>query len=320
MTTPKDIAPLPSLDGGESVDDITSINERFSAGPNHEQGTGISISEMQERMKPWKNGIPAKRYYRLGNAAEIATGNVTGKIFSTEELLDLAVNKQIEVFIFAPDGFEFLHVAKFWPNGIGNLCLSPECLILFEQTTCKQIFANEVARSSDFKSAFRYNYGKPFWLNTKVTNPNFRGEIYVWRAFKQGAVHEIELTMSNLFVDHDELVRFVDFQNMVVSSSDSGNVFKNKAPKQFIEATNKLLDEIKKRMSNEGECFDKNKMLGTRNQFFYLLCKHSEDGDFEELKLTTVHRYLKGICKFARGCPARNAVDPYKKLFPEYYQ
>lgn len=81
----------------------------------------------------------------------------------------------------------------------------------------------------------------------------------------------------------------------------------------FVEA---LLHECVARAAAAGEPFDLNNMPGQKKHFLDLIQR--TEPSFKNIKLDSLHRYLKGQCKWSRAAKSNPDATPlYQKLFPE---
>ncbi|MFA5171783.1 MAG: hypothetical protein WC426_09460 [Sulfuriferula sp.] len=310
--------------------------------------TLLSQPEASEKMAPWGDGTPAELYYSLEAASEIVASNTPGNLkFDVKRFVKLCEMGEIEIVMFAPDDVEFLPADKFWLPGKAQTGLAPHFLSIYPHD-CQQLLIYGKFTQSDFEVAYRINYGKFIKLNIPDI---FNGKQATWRAFKQNQKQNIELTISQLFIRHIELLEFVKSANTIIhveykpktqcisaeKSSAEPQYYKNgvkqtdplrhivsekKPPKKrtppepVIEALNELLDEISKRMQAKGYKFDRNRMPGSKENLHELAKKYNSR-QFNKAS-STFYDYLIKICKFAPGQPITNAVNPYLELFPDY--
>lgn len=106
-----------------------------------------------------------------------------------------------------------------------------------------------------------------------------------------------------------------DFGGSVLSKKSA---VKNKTPPVFTAALNAFMTEISKRMVEQGTALDKSEMPGTKENLREVAIKFNPQAFTKSPR--TFDDYVAGSCKFKQARPKSGAVNPYIKLFPEYFK
>lgn len=110
----------------------------------------------------------------------------------------------------------------------------------------------------------------------------------------------------------------IEAEDFGVSVPSTKSAAKNKTPHAFTTALNAFMDEIGKRMTANSMRLDKSEMPGTKENLREVAIKFNPQAFTKSRR--TFDDYVAGSCKFKQARPKDGAVNPYIKLFPEYFK
>lgn len=297
----------------------------------HLVGVGINrismapVSQENPLSPSQKDYMPEDNYLALKDAA-------IDSRYSETQLLEYASTGDIKLCIPVQDGIYLRpfdkdtestgHPPEFLPS-LDKLILDPEY--------CKQIIDNHDHKTEqcNFRKGYILSFSKPKVLLPSYANPAFARTSCVWQALKEEQCFHIEIKQEDILVTDDELQSFIRRKPKQsepktttspesVATNEAKAERKSPATPKFIEAMQKLLDAIDKKMSDKALSFDKNKMPGKKEHFRELASKF--DPKCLCVAETTFNDYIEGICKFPQGRHKNSAGNFYVDLFPDLYK
>lgn len=252
-----------------------------------------------------KDTYPAIEFFTLAEAAEITKCTTTALLqYGGKGLIKFCVGVPDKVRVQSVD----IHTGL--RNGLAGWKAQ---MLVLDPEYCAQIGRAEVVKSSMFKMAYAVDQHGQLRTYMSLGSDSSRS---AWRTFFQGKPINIEMSAATLLVMAFDLKDFID-----ASVTPKAEYSISKAPKEkpqgFVDAMTRFLQEIAKRCKGKDIAFDKSEMPGTKSQLLEVAKKYNPS----KFSLTeqTFDDYLHGLCQFKRGRPKSEGTNPYKVLFPEFF-
>lgn len=276
-------------------------------------------SDSLSKIEKWEtaNSVSCKFYFSLSEAANITN-------LDQAALLNAGGRGAIVLCTPLPPR---VRVAPHYDGAIGNPIEQPELLVISD-ADCRSIELNGYSAQSDFERGYAFTYSEATCIFPGFHNWDYMYEGAVWKTFLDNNPVSINLVSDRLRITRAGLCGFLDSQLTSIKREYAsqperpivhGNASVNsKTPQAFIDALNRLLETISERAKAKGIKFDRNEMPGTKENLRELAKKIDSQNFFKSQQ--TFDDYLRGICKFKKGRPPINAINPYADLFPEHFE
>lgn len=203
------------------------------------------------------------------------------------------------------------------PDGLRERFENQLLFLLWDSLSVKQ--RRNEALQLDYEADPATEKDRQFWWDFFSEKEALEEKIAKWESIAAPTATDLAMKEAKLKEFRDELNRMKQLvsANHFASCLFQKNTTKRKAQPNFIDAMNRLLDEIERRSSARGKTFNRNSLPGTKANLQAVASKY--DISLDDFSPQTFDDYLNGICQFKKGRPPTDAKNPYAELFPEFF-